>query len=104
MTRMFHNQILFAGLEEGSFFTPSVTSLQLGLRMNISNSLYATAKTNALVNNYISPDNHLQRPNFLSGHALSMGYNFALGPLEISAMYSDQSRKFSTYINLGIPF
>lgn len=104
MTRMFHNQILFAGLEEGSFFTPSVSSLQLGLRMNISNSLYATAKTNALVNNYISPDNHLQRPNFLSGHALSMGYNFALGPLEISAMYSDQSRKFSTYINLGIPF
>lgn len=104
MNRMFHNQILFAGLEEGSFFTPSVSALQLGLRMNISNSLYAMAKTNALVNNFISPDNRLQRPNFLSGHALTMGYNFALGPLELSAMYSDQSRKFSTYINLGIAF
>lgn len=104
ITRMFRNQILFAGLEEGSIFTPSVAALQLGLRYQITNSFYAAVRTNGLINNFISPDNLLQRPSFLSGHAVSLGYNFALGPLEISAMYSDQSHKTAAYINLGIPF
>lgn len=105
MNNMFRNQILFAGLEEGSFFTPSVAVAAIGLRVNVINSLYAGAKTNFLVNNFISPDNsRLQRPSFLSGHALTLGYNFALGPFEISAMYCDQSRRMVSYINIGIPF
>lgn len=104
LTRMFRNQILFAGLEEASFFTPSVAALQFGLRAQLTNNFYLTGRTNGLVNNFISPDNRLQRPNYLSGHSLTLGYNFALGPLEVSAMYSDQSGNFSAYINLGIPF
>ena len=31
-------------------------------------------------------------------------YNFALGPLDLSMMYSDQTKKVQTYVNLGIPF
>ena len=104
ITRMFRNQILFAGLEEGSFFAPSVAALQLGLRVNVTNNFYLAGRTNGLLNNFISPDNRLQRPNFLSGHSATLGYNFALGPLELSAMYSDQSKKVIAYINLGIPF
>ena len=104
ITRMFRNQILFAGLEEGSFFTPSVAAVQIGLRVNVTNNFYLCGRTNSLVNNFISPDNRLKRPNFLSGHSATLGYNFALGPLEISAMYNDQSRKITPYFNLGIPF
>ena len=104
ITRMFRNQILFAGLEEGSFFTPSVAAIQIGLRVNVTNNFYLCGRTNSLVNNFISPDNRLKRPNFLSGHSATLGYNFALGPLEISAMYNDQSRKITPYFNLGIPF
>ena len=35
---------------------------------------------------------------------LTFSYNFALGPLDISVMYCDQTRKVQAYINLGIPF
>lgn len=105
MTRLFKNQILFAGLEEGTITTPSVASLQLGVRYEIFNNGYLLLRTNALVNNFISTSsNILQKPNFLSGHSVSFGYNFALGPLEVSAMYSDQSKKIRSYINLGISF
>ncbi|MFM9907874.1 MAG: patatin-like phospholipase family protein [Chitinophagaceae bacterium] len=104
ITKMFRNQILFAGLEEGSFFTPSVAALQIGLRVNVTTNFYLAGRTNGLINNFISPDNRLVRPRFLSGHSGTLGYNFALGPLELSAMYNDQSRKITAYINLGIPF
>ncbi len=104
LTRMFRNQILFAGLEEGSFYTPSVTSLQLGLRVHLTNNFYTAGRANGLVNNYINSDNQLVQPNFLSGYSLTLGYNFALGPLELSAMYCDQSKNFNAYINLVIPF
>ena len=42
--------------------------------------------------------------DFLSGYSLTFSYNFALGPLEISTMYCDQTNKLQWYINLGIPF
>jgi NTE family protein len=104
MTKQFKNQITFAGLEEGTITTASVAALQLGLRYELFNNGYLLFRTNALINNFISTSNILQKPNFLSGHAISFGYNFALGPLEVSAMYCDQSKKIHSYINLGIGF
>jgi NTE family protein len=104
MSRLFRNQILFAGFEEGSVTTPSIASLQLGFRYELFNNGFLLFRTNALVNNFISTSNLLGKPNFLSGHAVSFGYNFALGPLEVSAMYSDQTGKIHSYINLGISF
>lgn len=104
MTNLFRNQITFAGLEEGTITTPSVVALQLGYRYELFNNGYLLLRTNALVNNFISTTNLLQKASFLSGHAVSFGYNFALGPLEVSAMYSDQTGKLHSYINLGISF
>ena len=104
MYNIFRNQIVFAGLEEASVYTPSVAALQFGYRYQLFNNLFIIARSNGLVNNFISRDNVLQRPAFLSGHALSMGYNFALGPLEISAVYSDQSKRMQSVISLGISF
>lgn len=104
LTRTFRNQVLFAGLSENSISTPSVAAAQIGLRYEMFRNLYITARTNGLVNNFISTNNLLQKPNFLSGHAIGFAYNFAIGPLEINAMYCDQSRRLRSYINLGIAF
>ena len=95
---------MFAGLNEAAVYTPSVAALQLGYRLQLYNNLFVIARTNGLVNNFITSRNVLQRPAFLSGHGLTMGYNFALGPLEVSAVYSDQSKKVQSVISLGISF
>src|SRR5258708_3610366 len=35
---------------------------------------------------------------------MNFTYNVALGPLEVSGMYSDQSKRVIGYVNIGIPF
>jgi NTE family protein len=102
--KLFRNQIMFAGLEEASIYTPSVAVLQLGYRFELFNNLFVTARSNALLKDFMSSSNVLTAPDFLSGHALTLGYNFALGPLEISAVYSDQSKRMQSIISLGISF
>lgn len=104
LTKTFRNQIVFAGLEENSVSAKSIAALQACLRYEMFNNLYIMGKANALVNNYVGYNNRLTQPDFFSGYSLGFAYNFALGPLEISAMYCDQTRRIRSYINLGIPF
>ena len=104
ITRMFRNQILFAGWEEGSLYSPNVAAIQLGLRVNLTNSFYLIGRSNGLIHNFIDRRKGIQIPDFISGHAFTLGYSLPVGPLDLSVMYGDQSRKFATYINLGIPF
>jgi NTE family protein len=104
LSKLIRNQVLFAGLDENTITTSSVAALQIGLRYELYNNLYAIARTNGLVNNFVSVNNILQKPNSLSGYSLSLGYNSALGPFEISTMFCDQSKKLRSYINLGISF
>lgn len=101
---LFRNQIRFAGLQEGSLYSPAAAALQAGLRYELFNNTYLTGRTNVLLNNFISKSVFFQNPNVLTGYSLTFGYNFALGPLELSLMYSDQSKKLVGYINIGIPF
>jgi len=104
LEKSFRNQITFAGLNEGSAYASSVASLQFGLRYQMFSSLYLTGRANALNYNFISSNKNYNNSTLLTGFSLSLGYNFVLGPLEISAMYCNQSRKLLPYINLGIPF
>jgi NTE family protein len=104
LTSQFPNQIPFAGLKEGSFYSSSVAALLMGCRYQFLNNTYIIAKSNFLFNNFIHKNKFSTSPDFLSGHSLTFAYNFALGPLELSAMYCDQSRKVRTYVNIGIPF
>jgi NTE family protein len=104
LTKVFRNQITFAGLQEGTLYTPSVAMLQGGLRVMLFPNNYVTGKANVLFTNFISKSAFFQNPGFLSGYSLTYSYNFALGPLEISTMYCDQTNKLQWYINLGIPF
>ena len=104
MTKIFRNQILFAGLQEGAIYTPAMATVQGGLRMPLFNGSYLTGRANVLFNNFISKSEFFTYEDFYSGYALTFSYNFALGPLDLSVMYCDQTRKVQTYINLGIPF
>ncbi len=100
----FRNQITFAGLNEGSVHSSSAAALQLGLRCQLYSNLFIIGKANAMYYGFVSSNKVFEKYNFLSGYSLTLGYNFLLGPLEISAMYCDQSKKVLPYINLGIPF
>jgi NTE family protein len=104
LTPLFRNQVVFAGLQEGSLYTPAMAIFQGAYRYELFNNTYLAGRANIMFNNFISTSKFFQNPNLLSGYALTFGYNFALGPLEFSLMYSDQSRKLSSYVNIGIPF
>ena len=104
LTKVFRNQITFAGLQEGTLYTPSVAMLQGGIRVNVFANSFFTGRANVLFTNFISKSQFFDTPDFLSGYSLTYSYNFALGPLEISTMYCDQTNRLQWYINLGIPF
>jgi NTE family protein len=104
LTDQFHNQVTFAGLREGTFYSASIAEGMLALRYQLFNNVLVTGKANVLFSNFITRSNFFTTPDFLSGYALTFTYNFALGPLELSAMYSDQSRSVIGYLNIGIPF
>jgi NTE family protein len=105
LTYTFHNQITFAGLREGSYYSPSTAEIQAGFRYNFYGNLYLTARANVMFNNFVSnKETFYNTPDFLSGYALTFTYNFVLGPLELSAMYCDQWKRVMGYVNIGIPF
>ncbi|WP_153798637.1 patatin-like phospholipase family protein [Foetidibacter luteolus] len=106
LTNVFRNQVTFAGVDEGTVTTSSIATLQLGLRFQMYPSLFVTGRANALYHNFLSSTNRFRfaTATFLSGYSLTLGYNFVLGPLEVSAMYCDQTGKLLPYVNLGIPF
>ena len=104
LTDQFHNQVTFAGLREGTFYSASIAEGSLALRYQLFNNVLITGKANVLFSNFITKSNFFTTPDFLSGYALTFTYNFALGPLELSAMYCDQSRTVLGYLNIGIPF
>ncbi|RYY54694.1 MAG: hypothetical protein EOO09_13410 [Chitinophagaceae bacterium] len=104
MTKMFRNQVTFAGLQEGTLYSTAMATFQAGLRRQLFAGAYLTGRANVLFNNFISRSSFFQNRDFYSGYALTFSYNFALGPLDLSVMYCDQTRRVQTYINLGIPF
>ncbi len=79
-------------------------ALQLGLRYNPANNIYITGRINGLVKNFATRNNVTSAKDGLSGYALTFAYKTPIGPVELSAMYSDQSKKLQSYVMLGIPF
>ena len=101
---LYNNQITFAGLPEATTYAPTVAAFMAGYRHEVFPNTYVTGKGNILYTNFITKSPFFNNPNMLSGYALTFGYNFALGPLEISAMYSNEARKLRTYVSFGMSF
>lgn len=99
------NQITFAGLNEYEVKTNSIATFGLALQYNPFNNIYTTLRANAGLYNftYEIPE-AFDDGSFLSGYALTVGYDSPIGPIEFSTMYSDQSGDFSGYVNIGFHF
>lgn len=97
----FRNQVKFAGLQEATLHSSSVGVLQLGLRYNPVNNFYLIGRVNGLVKDFITGTSGISG---LTGYALTFAYRTPIGPLELSAMYSDQSRRLQSYVLFGITF
>ncbi|MFZ1783572.1 MAG: patatin-like phospholipase family protein [Ferruginibacter sp.] len=100
----FRNQVRFAGFQEATVNSSSVAALQLGLRFNPANNIYITGRANALIKDFATNNNATSGFDGLTGYALTFAYKTPIGPVELSAMYSDQSKKVQSYILVGIPF
>ncbi len=100
----FRNQVRFAGLQEATVNSSSVLALQVGIRYNPANNIYITSRINGLVKDFATSKNATSNKTVLTGFALTFAYKTPIGPLELSAMYSDQSRKLQSYVLFGIPF
>ena len=100
----YRNQIRFAGLQEATVNSSSVTALQLGLRYNPANNIYITGRINGLVKDFATKLNATSSKDALTGYALTFAYKTPIGPVELSAMYSDQSKRLQSYVLIGIPF
>lgn len=100
------NQVQFVGLNELQVKTGSIISEQAGLQWAITSSLYLTGRVNFAFFDFYGKqfqDIGLDS-NFLSGYALTAGMMTPIGPIEISAMYSDQPGKVVPHLNLGFRF
>jgi NTE family protein len=104
MSGDFRNQIRFAGLPEATVNSSSAAALLLGLRYSLVNNVYIIGRINGLVKDFATTRNSTSSSTLLSGYALTFAYKTPIGPLELSAMYSDQSRRVQSYVLFGIPF
>ena len=100
----FRNQIRFAGLTEATVNSSSAAALLIGLRYTVANNLYVIGRVNGMIKNFATFNNATSSKSFLSGYALTFAYKSPIGPLELSAMYSDQSKRLQSYVLFGIPF
>ena len=100
----YRNQIRFAGLQEATVNSSSVASLQLGLRYNPANNIYITGRIDGLLKDFATKRNSTSSRDALTGYALTFAYKTPIGPIELSAMYCDQSKRLQSYVFVGIPF
>lgn len=100
----FRNQVRFAGLQEATINSSGVAAAQLGVRRSIANNIYAIGRANILFKDFATTKSSTSSGTWLSGYALTFAYKTPIGPLELSAMYCDQSKKLQSYVLFGIPF
>lgn len=104
LNRLYRNQIVFSGLDNNTVFSHSVVSARAGVHRRLGSNLYLIPAANILLCDFIGSATREVRRKFLSGYSLTMAYNSILGPVELSAMYSDQSKSLYTYVTLGLSF
>lgn len=99
------NQITFAGLSEYEVYTNSVATSLIGLRYNPIKNVFATARANVALYDFMEKDpDEWNSDNFLSGYSATLAYASGFGPIQFSLIYSDQSKRLAGYMNVGFHF
>jgi len=99
------NQITFAGLSKYDVNSNSIIAGGLGLRYNVWEDLYLTPIVNAALYDFeFSEIGLISMDNFVFGAGIDLGYDTAIGPIEITISYSPQKENVLAYLNLGWSF
>lgn len=104
LTSGLRNQITFAGLPEAGLYTGSAVAGLVGYQYAVGPKLFVTAKANALYHDFIANAARPTPARLVYGGSLTLGLNSLLGPIDVSLMYSDVSKKLLPYFNIGFPF
>ncbi|HEX5001659.1 MAG TPA: patatin-like phospholipase family protein [Bacteroidia bacterium] len=107
LTDFLRNQIPFAGLDHSTLNSIEVGVLQAGWQYELTHNLFSTVTANVGVYDFSGIESIYEitaADNFISGYAVTAGYKTGAGPLELSIMYSDQSKRFIGYLNIGFHF
>jgi NTE family protein len=104
ISEIISNQVPFAGLEESEIKTGSLAAVRLSMQYSLSKNNYLTGRFNAAIYDFQGAENITASGNLLTGYGLTFGYDSAIGPIEITAMYCDQDGKVRYSMNLGFSF
>ena len=104
LTRMYRNQILFAGLQDFTVYSNSVAAAQAALRLECYENLYLIGRTNVMAYDFIRPSGSVDKSAWVSGSSITMAYKSMIGPIELSFMYSRKTKALQTYVTIGVPF
>lgn len=99
------NQVTFTGLAENQVNTNSIATFLTGIQYEPIPNFLTIFRANVGLYDFIDKrPEQWDHTNFLSGYSLSGGYRSAIGPIELSLIYSDQAKQFKGYVNLGFTF
>ena len=104
LTSGLRNQITFAGLPEAGLYTGSAVVGLVGYQYAVSPKIFVIAKANALYHDFLANAARPQPAQMIYGGSLTLGLNSFLGPIDVSLMYSDATKKLLPYFNIGFPF
>lgn len=96
------NQFPVVGLLPGEVRSTSFATLQLGYQYEFVSKMFATPRYSVMVYDFYLDRTSAQQ--WLQGAGLSVGYASAIGPIEITAMYSPEIRSIRGFVNIGFHF
>jgi NTE family protein len=97
-----HHQLTFPGIYEGEVITSSAATVQLAYQREVMRNVFLVPRIGVAVYDFINDVN--AKYKYLSGYAMTAGYNSRLGPIEASLMYCDQDGRLRGYVNIGFNF
>lgn len=104
-SRHFDQQFPFIGICHTDFVNDLATVLRCDLRYRLFEKQYVTATYNFLYGSNLFGKNHsITENNIYSGVGLQYAYNSLIGPISLTAQWSDYTKQFTAYFSIGYLF
>ncbi len=104
-SRHFDQQFPFIGIRHADYVNDLAAVLRCDLRYRLFEKHYLTATYNFLYGKNLFGKNHsITEDNIYSGVGLQYAYNSFIGPISLTAQWSDCTKQFSVYFSIGYLF
>ena len=104
-SRHFDQQFPFIGIRHADYVNDLAAVLRCDLRYRLFEKHYITAIYNFLYGSNLFGENHsITEDNIYSGIGLQYAYNSIIGPISLTAQWSDCTKQFSAYFSIGYLF